>query len=139
MTSSRIDARFSLPLCVALLSGCAATPGLHCASHEAQSISDALYLGTATPNGTVAADEFATFVSEVVTPRFPQGFSVAAAHGQWRGVDGTTVREGTHVLSVVHADDAQSDASIVAIAAEYKRRFQQEAVLRVRTAVCASL
>jgi Uma2 family endonuclease len=60
---------------------------------------------------------------------------VWAAEGQWRGADGRSVREPSFVVEVVHPPRvAQTDSAIVAIIAEYKRRFGQESVLRVVTA-----
>ena len=100
---------------------------------------DVLYFGTATPDGVVAEGEWSRFLETIVTPRLPQGLSVSAASGQWRGRDGTIVREATHVLHLVHPGDAASDAAVAAIVAEYKSQFRQEAVLRVRTRACTSL
>jgi len=56
------------------------------------------------------------------------------SRGQWRGVAGRPKREPSFVLEVVHpAGSAETDSAILAIIAEYKRRFGQEAVLRVAT------
>lgn len=75
---------------------------------------------------------------DTVTPRFPQGFTTWNASGQWRGADAKIVHEPSHVLLLVHGDDARSDQAVMEIIAAYKRQFQQEAVLRVKTAGCAS-
>jgi hypothetical protein len=75
----------------------------------------------------------------VVTPRFPSGLTVWPAAGQWRGNDGEVVREASYVLNLLHAPDAKSEADVVAIVTEYKKQFEQEAVLRVRSAACLSL
>jgi len=40
-------------------------------------------------------------------------------------------REPSFVLEVVHPAGKEADAAVTAIIAEYKRRFRQEAVLRV--------
>jgi hypothetical protein len=121
------------------LSGCASLPRqLACSSAEQPLVQEALYFGKATPTGVVTAEQWAGFLGSTVTPRFPEGLTVLEASGQWRGADGVIVREGSHVLNLLHADDAASEKAILEIVAAYKSQFQQEAVLRVRTRACAS-
>lgn len=95
-------------------------------------IADRLFCGLAIPGGGMVSDEeWKTFVREIVTPRFPAGFTVWRAEGQWRGNDGDTVREPVMVIEILHPMDAALDQRMVEIADEYRRRFRQEAVLRV--------
>ena len=122
----------------AAASACSSLPEARCAAGEQSSVKDTLYFGTSTPNGVVTAEEWARFLETTVTPRFPQGLTVSQASGQWRGSDGSIVRESTHVLHLVHPHDAPSDKSVGEIAASYKAQFQQESVLRVRSSVCVS-
>jgi hypothetical protein len=102
-------------------------------------VTDTLYFGTQTPDGTVTPAEWQTFVDEVVTPRFPEGFTVSRGEGQWRGPDGSIVRESSYILQLVHVDTPHDADAIAAIAAEYKARFRQDAVLRVRTSARMTL
>jgi len=120
-----------------LLGACAAPDAAVCPAGEPR-ISDTLYLGTAKPGGTVTREDWDRFLRETVAPRFPEGFTQWNAAGQWRSADGAIVREASHVLVLVHPADPQAEANVRAIAAEYKARFRQEAVLRVRSAACAS-
>jgi hypothetical protein len=61
------------------------------------------------------------------------------AEGQWRGSDGRARHEPSFVLEVMHPPrSAEVDSAILAIIAEYKRRFSQESVLRVLTVGRAS-
>ena len=81
----------------------------------------------------VTDSAWAAFVTEIITPRFPAGLTVWPATGQWRDSNGRIRREPSFVLELVlptHTDD--TDRAITGIIAEYKRRFRQEAVLRVR-------
>lgn len=138
---SPIPQRFRLAAAAAAavgLAACAGMPGGVCAGGLHAAVSDSLYLGTATPSGTVAADEWKAFLRDVVTPRFPQGFTVMPASGQWRGTDGTPVREPSYVLVVIHPDEPAGDAAVAAVATAYKARFRQESVLRVRSPACVS-
>ncbi|MEJ8846875.1 DUF3574 domain-containing protein [Variovorax rhizosphaerae] len=120
------------------ISACAIPPAASCKPGEQSAIQDTLYFGTAKPNGTVTAEEWANFLAATVTPRFPQGLTVSHASGQWRGADGSIVQESTRVLQLVHPNDARNEQSVTEVAAIYKSRFQQEAVLRVRTRTCVS-
>jgi len=105
---------------------------------ETRRVSDTLYFGAATPNGTVPPAEWSRYLEEWVTPRFPDGLTVWQASGQWRGADGTIVAEPSRVLNLIHAGAEEDERKVAEISSEYKRRFQQEAVLRTRSAVCVS-
>ena len=132
--------RALLPLCglAALLVGCTTVPGPSCTAGEQRSVSELLYFGTAKPKGTVSAEEWSAFLGNVVTPRFPQGLSAWQAAGQWQSADGSLTRESSFVLNLVHPEGDAADKAIQAIVAEYKARFQQEAVLRVKSYACIS-
>ena len=96
-------------------------------------VSDRLFFGRNIPaGGTVSDSAWEVFLAEAVTPRFPDGFTVWRTEGQWRGNDGSIVREPGFVLEVDHPAGQPPDSTFANIAAEYCRRFQQEAVLHVR-------
>ncbi|HEU0015391.1 MAG TPA: DUF3574 domain-containing protein [Longimicrobium sp.] len=95
-------------------------------------VAERLYLGRGIPGGgTVGDAELDAFVREVVTPRFPDGLTLYHAHGQWRDATGAIVREQTLVVEVLHPGAPGADAALREIAAEYRRRFRQQSVLRV--------
>ena len=106
---------------------------------DQESVNDLLYFGTAKPNGVVTPEEWAAFLATSVTPRFPAGLTVWQGSGQWRNESGDVVREGSFVLNLVHPDDQSSETAVHALAAEYKSRFNQDAVLRVKSHACVSL
>lgn len=135
MPVSRIAAAFAIPFA---LGACASLHDSGCDIGEHSAIQDSLYFGTGKPNGAVTREEWAAFLETTVTPRFPQGLSVTEASGQWRGADGAIVREATHLLHLVHPNDAANEQSVAAIVAAYKAQFQQEAVLRVKANACVS-
>ncbi len=94
-------------------------------------ISDRLYFGRNIHSGGVVSDSaWNVFLDEVVTPRFPNGFGYSRTMGQWRYADGAIVREDGFALEVTHPPGSPPDSTFAAIAAEYCRRFQQEAVAR---------
>jgi hypothetical protein len=124
----------------ALLSGgCSIAPAISCAEGERSSVTETLYFGRATPAGVVSDEDWSSFLRDVVTPRFPAGLTSWQAVGQWQSADGSLTREDSFVVNLVHPPGGTADADIATIVSEYKRRFQQEAVLRVRGNGCASL
>jgi len=126
-------------LLVVSLTGCGALNITPCKGDESRAVQELLYFGTETPSGHVTPEVWTQFLSEIVTPRFPEGLSVWQASGQWRSVSGKVVRETSYVLSLVHPDDAAPSKAVQEIIASYKTRFQQEAVLRVKSYTCMAL
>lgn len=98
-----------------------------------------VYFGTETRTGPVTSEAWTQFLSEIVTPRFPEGFSVWQVSGQWRSASGQIIQEPSYVLSLIHPDDLVPNNAVQEIITSYKTRFQQEAVLRVKSATCMSL
>jgi hypothetical protein len=95
-------------------------------------LADQLFCGLSIPGGgEVSEEQWRAFVRDEVTPRFPDGLTVWRAEGQWRGKDGTLVREPVVIIEIVHRPDLRTDEEIFAIARAYKERFRQEAVMRV--------
>jgi hypothetical protein len=90
-------------------------------------VSDRLFCGRSIPGGGEVTDaEIETFLEEVVTPRFPDGFTSWTATGNWRGQE-----EKTLVLEFIHPYGRRFDEHVREIAEEYRKRFRQEAVMRV--------
>ncbi|HEV8516939.1 MAG TPA: DUF3574 domain-containing protein [Burkholderiales bacterium] len=135
MSPFRIAATVTLSFAV---TACAALNLPSCKRGEELAVQDSLYFGTGMRKGVVTTEERAKFLEVTVTSRFPQGLTVWQALGQWRGADGSIVRELTDVLQIIHPDDALSETSVAEIVAAYKAAFQQEAVLRVRDSICVS-
>jgi hypothetical protein len=98
-----------------------------------------LIFGTARPGGrTVSEAEWTDFLAAEVTPRFPDGLTVLSGLGQWRGGDGRLVRERSKVLIVLREPAESTDADIEAIRSAYRRRFDQESVIRGESVSCVS-
>ena len=94
---------------------------------EEVTISDRLFCGRSIPGGGEVSDvEVEAFVKEVVTPRFPDGFTVWRARGVWEGG-----AEETLILEIVHPVSEENERRIREIATIYRSRYRQEAVLRV--------
>lgn len=97
-------------------------------------VMERLYFGRGiSDTGQVSEAQWTTFLADVVTPRFPDGLTVFRAQGQWRGQSGVVQRESTYVLELIRLRQPARAAAVDTIIAEYRRRFLQEAVLRVVT------
>ena len=88
--------------------------------------------------GEVSDADWRGFLSTEVSPRFPDGLTVADVYGQWRGPKGSFVREPSKALFVVlgHRGDDQRRLALVRDA--YKRQFRQDSVLLVEERACVS-
>ena len=100
---------------------------------------ETLYLGTDTNPGTVSDAEWREFVEQVITPNFPEGFTVWKADGQWRDGSGKIVKEGSYVVQVVHDRRERVSDRVKMIADQYIQRFRQEAVLHTSEAACSNM
>lgn len=106
-----------------LLSACASMP-MHT---NVQGVSDRLFCGRSIPGGGEVTDaDVEKFVDEVVTPRFPEGFTMWTATGSWERQE-----EKTLVLEFMHPYGRRFDDEVREIAEEYRRRFRQDSVMRV--------
>jgi hypothetical protein len=109
-----------------------------CAIGDTALVRDLVYFGRNLPGGgTVSDAEWRGFLDSVVTPSFPNGFTVVEGTGQWKGRSGTVERERSAIVTFLHTGSAADRDRVAQVAHEYKRRFHQEAVLRERTAACA--
>jgi hypothetical protein len=86
----------------------------------------------------VSETEWSDFLAREITPRFPDGLTVLAANGQWRGPGGTIVREPARLLLVWTPPAPDLDGKIEHIRAAWKREQQQDSVLRAIGTDCVS-
>jgi hypothetical protein len=97
-----------------------------------------LFLGrNIAATGRVSDEDWRRFLAEEVTPRYPDGFTVIEAAGQWRDPMGTIISEQSRDLVVVVRDPLSELPKISAIRDAYKTRFRQDAVLLVQSQICA--
>jgi hypothetical protein len=85
--------------------------------------------------GEVSERQFRNFLAQTVTPRFPDGLSLADIAGQFR-VGRQVIREKTKLVVLLVPDAAEAAPKVAAIVGTYKRRFRQQSVLRTEATVC---
>src|SRR5207253_8655145 len=92
-----------------------------------------IYCGRGRRNGRSVSDtELREFINGTVRPRF-EAFTIQRVRGYWR-----TTSEPSLVIEIVNRSES-ADVRISEIAAEYKRRFGQDAVLVVGNEVESAL
>jgi hypothetical protein len=81
--------------------------------------------------GSVTEHDWQSFLAEIVTPRFPHGFSVSSGYGQYLMKNGTIVRETNRVIVIyLNKYTPEHERAIEEIIRTYKKRFKQESVMR---------
>lgn len=89
--------------------------------------------------GHVTDAQRAAFLANVVTPRFPDGFTYWDTDGQWRDrATGRIVREASFVIRIVADDTADTRTKLAEIRQAYRERFRQESVGITLVSACAS-
>jgi hypothetical protein len=111
---------------------------MDCGISSAAQVRTTLYFGLSRPKGSVSELEWQIFLRDEVTRRFPDGFTVWAAEGQWQTPAGSIDREASKVLLLVHADTAAARESVQAVIQAYRKAFEQQSVLWENSRVCVA-
>jgi hypothetical protein len=85
----------------------------------------------------VSLEAWRAFLSEVVTPRFPEGMTVLEAYGQMQHDSGRIEKQPSRVIVLVHPPGKSADSRIHEIIQAYRDRFENAQVMRLRTAALA--
>lgn len=99
-----------------------------------------LYFGQSLPGGhTVQPRAWARFLSVAVTPRFPDGFTVYDAYGQWMDAKKPKPsHERSKVVEIAAPDSLAVRTAITDIARRYRETFHQQSVGIVTSSSCAA-
>ncbi|WP_193369275.1 DUF3574 domain-containing protein [Pelagibius marinus] len=130
---------FLLALTAGLSGDVRAQGGQSCRAEALPMARVELFFGLQRQDGTLIGEaEWAAFLDQEVTPRFPDGLSVFTARGQWRHDTGRIARETSKMLVILYQPSAESEAAIEEIRAAYKEGFDQESVMRLDSSSCVS-
>jgi len=87
----------------------------------------------------VSESQWARFLADEITPRFPDGLTVMDAKGQWRSPgSGKIAKERSKVVMIAMPPAADNDARLQAIIEAYKARFKQRSVGLIVRPACVS-
>jgi hypothetical protein len=89
--------------------------------------------------GPVTRSEWTAFVRRDVAPRFPDGFTVYEAEGQWLNpASHAVVREKSKVMIVAAEDTAEVRTKITEVSDLYRKAFHQQSVGIITRRECAA-
>jgi hypothetical protein len=99
-----------------------------------------MYFGQGMPGGhAIQPHAWTRFLSAAVTPRFPDGFTVYDAHGQWMDAKmPKPSQERTRVVEIAASDSLAARTAITDIARRYRETFHQQSVGIVTSTSCAA-
>ena len=87
----------------------------------------------------VTEAKWSRFVDREITPRFPNGFSMVDARGQWLdNVRKTIVYESSKIVTIVFFSEVADDPRLQEIIATYKTQFKQQSVGLIVRLPCVS-
>jgi Protein of unknown function (DUF3574) len=98
-----------------------------------------LYFGNGDEGQTAVSPAlWQAFLAGAVTPRFPDGFTVYDAAGQWRDPkSGRIARENSRVVEIAARDTPATRKAVAQIGGLYRAKFHQLSVGLVTTIACA--
>jgi hypothetical protein len=89
--------------------------------------------------GPVTRSEWTAFVRHTVAPRFPDGFTVYEAEGQWLDpASHSVVRENSKVMIIAAEDTAEVRTKITEVSDLYRKAFHQQSVGVITRRECAA-
>jgi Protein of unknown function (DUF3574) len=87
----------------------------------------------------LTAQEWRSFLAQAVTPRFPDGFTVYDAKGQWQAPGAHAIaHENSKVIEIAAPDTPDALRRIEDIAHLYQDKFKQQSVGVVTSTACAA-
>lgn len=128
-------------LLVATMAGAGGqTPALSCrGAQQPKLIAELLFGRDVGRRVGVSQAAWLRFVARELTPRFPDGFTISDATGQWRDrSSGTIVREPSKRVEIVLPGNADDDVLLEAVVAAYKSRFHQQSVGIIVRGACVA-
>ena len=99
-----------------------------------------LFFGRTIPGrGPLTDAEWRAFAAEIVTPNFPDGFTVFDGEGQWQNPATRQItRQRTKVLLVAARRTPDLGQRLSAVIDAYKTRFHQQSVGLITRDSCAA-
>ena len=104
---------------------------------QAQQVAQLLFGRNVEDRARVSEADFNGFVAREVSPRFPEGFTVIDAAGQWRDARrGSILHEAAKIIEIVLPSGEDNRRKIEAIVEAYKLQFQQQSVGLIVAPAC---
>lgn len=131
--------------CAAILAACSAstptTPAVQCPlPGQDRYASIELFFGRdISGRGPLTDAEWDDFAKRVITPQFPDGFTVLDGDGQWFDqATGRLVHERSKILLVAADPDSDLKTRIGSVVAAYRTQFHQRSVGILTSEACGA-
>jgi hypothetical protein len=129
----------SVLLIIGMLATGASAQSLECRSGKPQQVAELMFGRKIGERIGVSNAAWARFVDREIAPRFPDGFTVIDATGQWRGQHGKRIlREPSKIVQIVLPGKDEDQQRLDEIAASYKERFRQHSVAIIVRPACVA-
>jgi hypothetical protein len=100
-----------------------------CPAGQSAMLNVRIYFGLRADGKQLPDSAWSDFLARTVTPRFPAGFTVYDAMGQWRDLQTHVIgREPTRIIEVDAIDTREFRAKVEEIRKIYGARFHQQSV-----------
>ncbi|HZT86437.1 MAG TPA: DUF3574 domain-containing protein [Stellaceae bacterium] len=130
-----------MALAALMLGGCAAAGPNECPlpTQRPMAVAQLFFGRNIAGRPPLSEREWATFAAQVVTPYFPDGFTVFDGQGQWRNPGtGAIARESSKVVVIAAPQTADLAGRLDAVIAAYRSRFDQRSVGLMTNLACAA-
>ena len=122
-----------------IATACAAEDVYECPAGSELNVEYRLFMGRNSDGVEVVSDQdWAVFLQDIVTPRFPNGLTVLDGEGQWQLESGDIERERSKVLVILSPQGGDAQAHLAEVATSYKDFFDQGVVIQTSAGVCTS-
>lgn len=139
VTLTKLAVLLCLATAAVALVGCSGADDSACPEGAELFVRYELFMGRSNQSDEVVDESaWAAFIEDTVTPRFPYGLTALYAQGQWRDSAGVIHKERSKLLVILAPPGDDGARLINEVSDEYKRRFEQESVLRVVSDACVS-
>ena len=120
-------------------SACASTPGGQCAI-AGQHPTAELVFGRVSDGGPgVSEAQFAKFLQQEISRRFPDGLTVVDAQGRWLPPAGGAIHGPSKTVMIVLGGGSDDRDTLEAVRAAYTQRFHQPSALLLTDQGCISV
>lgn len=116
----------------------APAPAQPCPSGGQRQTAELVFGRVSSEGPGVSEADFAHFLDQEVSPRFPDGLTIVDAQGRWTPPAGSAIHEPSKMVMIVLRGLPDDLAQLDAIREAYKRRYHQQSVLLMTRSACVS-
>ncbi len=121
------------------LAACASSPPGQCAAPGQHPTAELVFGRVSEGVPSVSEAQFAKFLQQEVSRRFPDGLTVVDAQGRWVPPAGGAIQGPSKTVMIVLRGGADDQEKLEAVRAAYSQRFHQPSALMLTDQTCVSV